>query len=79
MMRDVGREDDALKYLELAVKENPRDHIAQAKLARAYGYKGRWSEAEHHFLLSLSIRPNDRTTQNWYERMKYQRSKYGRR
>jgi tetratricopeptide (TPR) repeat protein len=49
----------AEKWLNVAVKSNPRDSVAQYQLARVYRKQGREEEAAKIFALSVEIRKRD--------------------
>jgi len=69
-LNDRGKEE---RYLLLAIKFNPNDSIAHARLGRTQGFQGNWEKAEQHFQRSLELKPEDRKTQEWYA--KYRRAK----
>ena len=75
MLFRLGRKEDQTNYLELAVGADPSDHIAHARLARAYGFAERWEEAARHFTRSLELKPDDDKTRRWQEQMAWARQK----
>lgn len=79
MFHLVVDRDRAVKYLELAIKEAPDNHHAQARLARNYARLRRWGDAERHFVKALELCPGDAKAEEWYADMKKCREKSSRR
>lgn len=62
ILRDVQRENDALKYARKAVENDPIDTRSQLSLAWAHTMAGNYDNAGDHFLMAYDLNKSDAWT-----------------
>ncbi len=75
-LMDGGRLDEALPYLERAVRDNPKHEPAQLQLAALYIEMGRQSSAERSFQSALKANPRSAAALRELGRIHEQRGQY---